>query len=93
MKSDQATSFAYLRFHPSSLGTRRSGNLLHPSLPKAAIIVADVHAAFCKIVCHFRPQRMRVPIGISPRAIAGTLRLGKNSVSGKLGGRSVKASY
>src|SRR3954463_2773475 len=50
----------------------------HP-LPKAAIIVADVHAAFCKIVCHFRPQRARGPIGISPRAIVSpTTRCGKN---------------
>jgi pimeloyl-ACP methyl ester carboxylesterase len=28
-----------------------------------------------------------------PRAVAGTLRLSKNSVSGRLGGRSVKAAY
>jgi UDP-3-O-[3-hydroxymyristoyl] glucosamine N-acyltransferase len=36
---------------------------------KAAIIVADVHAAFAKIICHFRPQRIRAAVGISPHAI------------------------
>jgi UDP-3-O-[3-hydroxymyristoyl] glucosamine N-acyltransferase len=35
----------------------------------AAIIVTDVHAAFAKIVCHFRPPRAKSGIGISPRAI------------------------
>jgi UDP-3-O-[3-hydroxymyristoyl] glucosamine N-acyltransferase len=35
----------------------------------AAIIVTDAHAAFAKIVLHFRPARMAVPIGISPQAI------------------------
>ncbi len=39
------------------------------SARKPAIIVADVHAAFGTIVCHFRPQRMKLAIGISPRAI------------------------
>jgi UDP-3-O-[3-hydroxymyristoyl] glucosamine N-acyltransferase len=39
------------------------------SVPKSAIIVADVHAAFAAIVSHFRPQRSRAAIGISPRAI------------------------
>jgi UDP-3-O-[3-hydroxymyristoyl] glucosamine N-acyltransferase len=46
---------------------------------RAAILVADVHSAFAKIVCHFRPQRMHVPVGISPRAIVSpTARCGKN---------------
>ena len=36
---------------------------------KAAIVVADVHAAFGAIICHFRPQRIREAIGVSPRAI------------------------
>jgi UDP-3-O-[3-hydroxymyristoyl] glucosamine N-acyltransferase len=44
-----------------------------------AIVVADVHAAFAAIVCHFRPQRMRVAIGVSPRAIVSpSARWGKN---------------
>jgi UDP-3-O-[3-hydroxymyristoyl] glucosamine N-acyltransferase len=46
---------------------------------KAAIIVADVHAAFGTIICHFRPQRIREAIGISPRAIVSpSARCGKN---------------
>lgn len=45
----------------------------------AAIIVADVHAAFATIVCHFRPQRERAEIGISPRAIISpSARWGEN---------------
>lgn len=35
----------------------------------AALMVADVHAAFAAIVRYFRPQRERAAIGISPRAI------------------------
>jgi UDP-3-O-[3-hydroxymyristoyl] glucosamine N-acyltransferase len=35
----------------------------------AAIVVDDVHAAFAKIVCHFRPPRANTAVGISPRAI------------------------
>ena len=47
--------------------------------PKAAIVVADVHAAFGAIICHFRPQRIREAIGISPRAIvSSSARCGKN---------------
>jgi UDP-3-O-[3-hydroxymyristoyl] glucosamine N-acyltransferase len=46
---------------------------------KSAIVVADVHAAFGAIVCHFRPQRIRQPIGISPRAIVSpSARCGQN---------------
>jgi UDP-3-O-[3-hydroxymyristoyl] glucosamine N-acyltransferase len=46
---------------------------------KSAIVVADVHAAFAAIVCHFRPQRIRAAIGISPRAIVSpSARWGKN---------------
>jgi UDP-3-O-[3-hydroxymyristoyl] glucosamine N-acyltransferase len=45
---------------------------------KAAIIVTDVHAAFGAIICHFRPQRIREAIGISPRAIvSSSARCGK----------------
>src|SRR5947199_3660431 len=46
---------------------------------KAAIVVADVHAAFGTIICHFRPQRIRQPIGISPRAIVSPSELGRAS--------------
>jgi UDP-3-O-[3-hydroxymyristoyl] glucosamine N-acyltransferase len=46
---------------------------------KAALIVADVHAAFAKIVAHFRPPRALIAIGISPRAIVSpSARCGKN---------------
>jgi UDP-3-O-[3-hydroxymyristoyl] glucosamine N-acyltransferase len=34
-----------------------------------AIFVADVHAAFATIVSYFRPSRLRVAVGIDPRAI------------------------
>jgi UDP-3-O-[3-hydroxymyristoyl] glucosamine N-acyltransferase len=45
----------------------------------AAIVVADVHAAFAAIVTHFRPARGRAPIGIDPRAIVSrTARCGEN---------------
>lgn len=44
----------------------------------AAVIVTDVHAAFSKMVTHFRPVRERYPIGVSPRAIvSASARLGK----------------
>jgi UDP-3-O-[3-hydroxymyristoyl] glucosamine N-acyltransferase len=43
----------------------------------AAIIATDAHAAFAKIVLHFRPARMAAPIGISPQAIvSATARCG-----------------
>jgi UDP-3-O-[3-hydroxymyristoyl] glucosamine N-acyltransferase len=46
---------------------------------KAAIVVADVHAAFSKIVCYFRPQRTRAAIGVSAKAIvSSSARIGKN---------------
>ena len=46
---------------------------------KPAIVVADVHAAFAAIVTHFRPQRNRVAIGISPRAmVSPSARWGHN---------------
>ncbi len=49
------------------------------STGKAAIIVADVHAAFSTIICHFRPQRIREAIGVSPCAIvSASARCGKN---------------
>ncbi len=45
----------------------------------AAIIVDDVHAAFAKIVCHFRPPRTNTAVGISARAIVSrSARWGKN---------------
>jgi UDP-3-O-[3-hydroxymyristoyl] glucosamine N-acyltransferase len=37
-----------------------------------AIQVADVHAAFAKIVCHFRPVRPQPRIGVSPHAVVST---------------------
>lgn len=47
---------------------------VHPS----AIVVGDVHAAFAKIVSHFRPPRLRQSIGVSLQAIVSpTARLGK----------------
>jgi UDP-3-O-[3-hydroxymyristoyl] glucosamine N-acyltransferase len=43
----------------------------------AAIVVADVHEAFAKIVAHFRPPRRRARVGISPQAIVSrSARLG-----------------
>ena len=43
----------------------------------AAIIVTDVHAAFSKIIGHFRPPRSKVAFGISPQAnLSGSARLG-----------------
>jgi len=38
----------------------------------AAVVVADVHAAFAKIVCHFRPPRPQAAAGISPHAVVGS---------------------
>lgn len=38
-----------------------------PGIP--AIAVDDVHAAFAKIVCHFRPQRPPRDVGIHPQAV------------------------
>jgi UDP-3-O-[3-hydroxymyristoyl] glucosamine N-acyltransferase len=41
--------------------------------------VADVHAAFARIVSHFRPPRTQAAIGVSPYAIvSSTARLGAN---------------
>jgi UDP-3-O-[3-hydroxymyristoyl] glucosamine N-acyltransferase len=46
---------------------------------KNVLIVADVHAAFAKIVTYFRPQRERAAIGISDQAIiSASARCGKN---------------
>jgi UDP-3-O-[3-hydroxymyristoyl] glucosamine N-acyltransferase len=45
----------------------------------AAIVVADVHAAFAKIVCHFRPPCANVAVGICPGAIVSrSARWGQN---------------
>jgi len=44
----------------------------------AAIVVNDAHAAFAAIICHFRPQRTRIDIGIDPWAIVSpSARCGK----------------
>lgn len=46
---------------------------------KPSIAVADVHAAFARIVRHFRPARPVVRVGLSPRAIISpTARLAPN---------------
>ena len=46
---------------------------------KPCIVVDNVHQAFAKIVQHFRPQRKRVPIGLSPQAvISPTAKIGKD---------------
>jgi UDP-3-O-[3-hydroxymyristoyl] glucosamine N-acyltransferase len=45
----------------------------------AAIVVADVHDAFAKIVAHFRPPRRRAKVGLSPLAIVSqSAQLGSN---------------
>lgn len=36
---------------------------------KPTIVVDDVHEAFATVVAHFRPQRVRQPMGISPQAM------------------------
>jgi UDP-3-O-[3-hydroxymyristoyl] glucosamine N-acyltransferase len=46
---------------------------------RAGIAVDDVHAAFAKIVCHFRPRRKARRIGVSPQAIvSSTAQLGED---------------
>ena len=43
----------------------------------AAIVVADAHAAFAKIVAHFRPPRRHANVGVSAQAsVSTTARLG-----------------
>ena len=45
----------------------------------AAIRVADVRAAFAKLICHFRPPRLQVSTGISSHAVVSpTAQLGTN---------------
>jgi UDP-3-O-[3-hydroxymyristoyl] glucosamine N-acyltransferase len=52
-----------------------SKSLAYEGLP--AIRVDDVHAAFAKIVCKFRPQRVARRTGISPRAfVSPTAKIG-----------------
>jgi UDP-3-O-[3-hydroxymyristoyl] glucosamine N-acyltransferase len=38
----------------------------------AAIVVSDVHAAFARIVSHFRPPRPQAAIGVSPQAVVSS---------------------
>jgi UDP-3-O-[3-hydroxymyristoyl] glucosamine N-acyltransferase len=46
---------------------------------KAAIVVADIHAAFAAIIEYFRPSRARLAVGVHPRAIVSpTARPGKD---------------
>jgi UDP-3-O-[3-hydroxymyristoyl] glucosamine N-acyltransferase len=47
----------------------------------ASIIVGDVHAAFAKIISHFRPPRIRANIGIHPKAIVSPKARVGNGVS------------
>jgi UDP-3-O-[3-hydroxymyristoyl] glucosamine N-acyltransferase len=48
-----------------------------PDLP--SIAVEDVHAAFVKIVCHFRPPRVARRLGVSPQArVDPTAKLGQD---------------
>jgi UDP-3-O-[3-hydroxymyristoyl] glucosamine N-acyltransferase len=42
------------------------------AVDRPAIHVDDVHAAFAKIVRHFRPERTASKIGVSPRAFVGS---------------------
>jgi UDP-3-O-[3-hydroxymyristoyl] glucosamine N-acyltransferase len=45
---------------------------------RPAIAVADVHAAFAKIICRFRPQRHRAAVGIGPMIyVSSSARLGE----------------
>lgn len=45
---------------------------------KPTIQVDDVHTAFAKVVAHFRPQRTRKPVGLSPAAsISPSAQLGE----------------
>jgi UDP-3-O-[3-hydroxymyristoyl] glucosamine N-acyltransferase len=56
-----------------SIGTRADSTRI------AAIVVTDAHAAFAKIVCHFRPPRSHIATGISPQAfISRSAQWGKN---------------
>jgi len=49
-----------------------------PSPGKPTIVVEDVHAAFAKVVTHFRPQRSCQSVGISPAAsISPTAQIAK----------------
>jgi UDP-3-O-[3-hydroxymyristoyl] glucosamine N-acyltransferase len=55
------------------------GGLADCTVCKNLLVVAEVHAAFAKIVTHFRPQRERAAIGISNQAIISpSARCGKN---------------
>jgi UDP-3-O-[3-hydroxymyristoyl] glucosamine N-acyltransferase len=51
----------------SSIGHVTSG--VDATTHAAAVVVGDAHAAFAKIVCHFRPPRTNAAVGISPQAI------------------------
>jgi UDP-3-O-[3-hydroxymyristoyl] glucosamine N-acyltransferase len=60
------------------LPERIAGGVLGESC-REAIVVPNVHAAFAKIICHFRPPRTRTAIGVSPSAMMSpSARLGNN---------------
>ncbi len=45
-----------------------------------AVMVGDVHAAFAKVVGHFRPQRPPRPVGIHPQAVVSlSARIGEGA--------------
>ncbi|MDH3718388.1 MAG: UDP-3-O-(3-hydroxymyristoyl)glucosamine N-acyltransferase [Planctomycetota bacterium] len=52
-------------------GTRASAIVITPDIDLQdlpGIVVDDVHAAFVKIVCHFRPPRVQRSVGVSSEA-------------------------
>jgi UDP-3-O-[3-hydroxymyristoyl] glucosamine N-acyltransferase len=84
--SDVATGEITFIDHPDRVKRLASTKAAAVVLPEsiscdwpAAIIVADVHTTFAAIVCHFRPPRASVAVGISPRAIVSrSARWGKD---------------
>jgi UDP-3-O-[3-hydroxymyristoyl] glucosamine N-acyltransferase len=66
LNTTQASAVVLCEKIASAAGTTNN------SACKPAIVVADVHAAFATIVSHFRPQRERATIGVSPRAIVSS---------------------
>jgi len=67
------------KFAPLVARSQASAVIVGPGFEPSGvpyIVVGDVHAAFAKVVQHFRPRRTTRPIGISPAAqIATTAKL------------------
>jgi UDP-3-O-[3-hydroxymyristoyl] glucosamine N-acyltransferase len=60
-------------------GIRHSGLRHSPPARCPLLLAENVHAAFAKIITHFRPPRTQAAIGVSPLAIvSSTARLGQN---------------